>query len=161
MRKESRKEKQLDKKAKKARVKARHASRKVIEASELAVENVGQRVRHSSKQGIKLFHGDYDFGILVSVLGLTLFGIAMVFSASYYSALNDPDVANPYYYLIRQGFWACAGIVALIFGSALNYRVFGNRRCFNGSFGAFIHAARSNGKWCDEMVESRYFYHAG
>lgn len=126
MRKESRKERKLDKKASKAEKAS--GAKKMAQASELAVENVGQRVRHTASRGGKLFNGNYDFGILVAVLGLTIFGVAMVFSASYYSALNDPDVASPYYYLIRQGFWACAGIVALIFGSTLNYHVLGNMK---------------------------------
>ncbi len=59
-------------------------------------------------------------------MALTIFGVAMVFSASYYYALNDPD-AGPYYYLIRQGAWALVGFVVLIAFSKMDYHLWGNK----------------------------------
>ena len=46
----------------------------------------------------------YDFVVVVLVVLLSLFGIAMVFSAGYYQTINSAD-PNPTYYLFRQALW--------------------------------------------------------
>ncbi|MCQ2547535.1 MAG: putative lipid II flippase FtsW [Clostridia bacterium] len=62
-----------------------------------------------------------DFALIVTVILLSLFGIAMVFSASYYKALNDFDNAS--YFAIRQCFWVAAGYVLMYIFSKANYHV--------------------------------------
>ncbi len=63
-----------------------------------------------------------DFVILLLTLALTVFGVIMVFSASYYSALSK--FGNAYHYLIRDTIWAIAGIVVMLGTSLLPYKVY-------------------------------------
>lgn len=58
------------------------------------------------------YHGSGDFILFVFVIGLVLFGVIMVFSASYYTAMSKEG--TPYYYLIRDGMWAAIGTVAML-----------------------------------------------
>lgn len=44
-----------------------------------------------------------DFILLVATLVLVVFGIIMVFSASYYQSINEDG--TPYAYLIRELIW--------------------------------------------------------
>lgn len=62
----------------------------------------------------------YDLSILIIVLLLTFFGVAMVFSAGYYSTINisDPD---PFLYLKRQLFFAFSGFVILLLVANFDY----------------------------------------
>ena len=60
-----------------------------------------------------------DFVIVLLTLALTVFGVIMVFSASYYSALSK--TGNAYAYLIRDGIWAVAGLIAMFVLSRINY----------------------------------------
>ena len=66
------------------------------------------------------FFGGYDMTVLVMVLILSIFGVAMVFSAGYYSTVNSSD-PNPLYFLIRQSFWVVTGLVIMIFVSNFDY----------------------------------------
>lgn len=75
---------------------------------------------------IRIKNQEMDFVILILVLILTVFGIAMVFSASYYWALDNPS-EGPYYYLIKQAMWALGGFACLIIFSKLPYKIFGTR----------------------------------
>lgn len=63
-----------------------------------------------------------DFKLTAVTLGLVVFGIIMVFSASYYQSINE--FGHPYYYLIRGVIWACAGFCAMTFTALLNYKVY-------------------------------------
>ena len=57
----------------------------------------------------------YDFGLLFVVLTLVLFGVVMIFSASYYSTMTSEAFHNDmFYYLKRQGMWAILGIMGMI-----------------------------------------------
>ncbi len=59
--------------------------------------------------------------ILVAlVVGLTLFGTVMVYSAS--AVLAQKNYGNQYYFLIRQGAWAAIGLVAMAVALRINYR---------------------------------------
>ena len=53
-----------------------------------------------------------DWWIVLIVLGLTFFGLVMVFSASAIEAVED--TGSPYYYLIRQSVAAVIGFVGLV-----------------------------------------------
>ncbi|MDD6154752.1 MAG: putative lipid II flippase FtsW [Eubacteriales bacterium] len=63
--------------------------------------------------------GDADFTILALVTMLVMFGIAMVFSASYYSSLNS--TGSPYGYLKKQLFFALTGTILMVYCSYIDY----------------------------------------
>lgn len=59
--------------------------------------------------------------ILVAlVVGLTLFGTVMVYSAS--AVLAQKNYGNQYYFLIRQGAWAVIGLIAMSVALRIDYR---------------------------------------
>lgn len=60
-----------------------------------------------------------DFPLFIITLSLVLFGVVMVFSASYYYAMNQ--MGSPYYYLIRDSIWAIVGYVAMHVVSTIDY----------------------------------------
>ena len=78
------------------------------------------------QNSIQLFSGGNqkagDFWLLAVVLGLVVFGIIMVFSASYYQTINSG--LSPYHYLIRDLFWAIVGFGCMTFFFLLDYHVF-------------------------------------
>jgi len=65
-----------------------------------------------------------DFLLTITVIGLVLFGIVMVFSASYYSTISNPKMEDPYYYLIQASKWAALGIGAMILLSHIPYKIY-------------------------------------
>lgn len=72
--------------------------------------------------------GFYDFSLLFVTLLLVCFGLIMIYSTSYYSAVTQKGDAS--YYLKRQGLMVIAGIVGMLVISRYDYRVllkkFGN-----------------------------------
>lgn len=60
-----------------------------------------------------------DFILVLLVLGLSIFGIVMVFSASYYNALSK--FGNPYKYLIEDTIWVLAGWASFVFFAFVDY----------------------------------------
>ncbi len=66
--------------------------------------------------------GPGDFMLFATVIGLVVFGIIMVFSSSYYDALDKQG--NAFHYLIRDIEWAGLGLLAMLFTSYLPYRVY-------------------------------------
>lgn len=65
----------------------------------------------------------YDFGVVVLVLLLSLFGIAMVFSAGYYQTINSID-PNPTYFLFRQALWVGTGLIWMLIIANLDYHIY-------------------------------------
>lgn len=63
-----------------------------------------------------------DYILIFAVIGLVLFGVVMVFSASYYTALNSEGDA--FYYLKRDILWAGVGGVLMLVTSRLPYKIF-------------------------------------
>ena len=63
-----------------------------------------------------------DFVLTIIVLSLVVFGVIMVFSSSYYNAINDSG--DPYYFLKRDIVWAGLGLGLMIFCALLDYRVY-------------------------------------
>lgn len=65
----------------------------------------------------------YDFGLLFVVLTLVLFGVVMIFSASYYTTMSseiyDYDM---FYYLKRQGLWAVLGTIGMVIAMNIPYQ---------------------------------------
>ena len=60
-----------------------------------------------------------DLSIVLLVLVLCIFGIIMVFSASYYVSINESG--SPYAYLRRQLLWFAMGLVAMVVLSRIDY----------------------------------------
>ena len=67
--------------------------------------------------------GGYDFGVIILVLILSFFGVAMVFSAGYYTTLTLPT-PDPLYYLRRQLMWVLTGFIWMILFANINYRIY-------------------------------------
>lgn len=63
-----------------------------------------------------------DFILIFTVAILVIFGIVMVFSASYYTALNSEGDA--YYYLKRVIIWAAVGSALMIAASRVPYKLY-------------------------------------
>lgn len=74
----------------------------------------------SAKKKTKMKSGDFVLAIIV--LGLVVFGVIMVFSSSYYNAINDSG--DPYYYLKRDMVWAGAGLAAMLFCALFSYKIY-------------------------------------
>lgn len=61
-----------------------------------------------------------DFLLMLFTLILVIFGIVMVFSASYYYSISVDG--SPYGYLKRHGMWAILGFIAMMVGASMDYR---------------------------------------
>ena len=61
-----------------------------------------------------------DFLLMIFTAALVIFGVIMVFSASYYYSISQDGTA--YSYLFRQLAWVAVGTVALLFGATFDYR---------------------------------------
>lgn len=61
-----------------------------------------------------------DFILLLLTLILIIFGVIMVFSASYYYALSKFN--NAFHFLIRDGIYAGGGIILMLFLSRVDYK---------------------------------------
>ncbi len=66
--------------------------------------------------------GKLDFAILTVTILLTLFGLVMVFSASYYEAQQNKGGST--FYLTKQLLGAGVGVVVMLLASVLAYRVY-------------------------------------
>ncbi len=60
-----------------------------------------------------------DFVLILLTLGLVIFGVIMVFSASYYWSIDK--TGSPYHFLIRDVFWAVSGFCLMIFATIFDY----------------------------------------
>ena len=65
----------------------------------------------------------YDFGVVALVVLLSLFGVAMVFSAGYYQTINTAN-PNPTYYLTRQLFFVATGLFIMLIFANIDYHVY-------------------------------------
>ena len=63
--------------------------------------------------------GNTDFILLTTATALVIFGVVMVFSSSYYIALNREG--DPFYYLGRQIFFAATGFIGMYIMSKFDY----------------------------------------
>jgi cell division protein FtsW len=64
----------------------------------------------------------YDFMLLFIVVALVVFGVIMVFSSSYYDALDKQGDA--FYFLKKDIGWALLGFVLMILASFLPYQIY-------------------------------------
>ena len=117
----NRKERKELKRKAKSNIKQRKAEEKAREKAMTKAEK--KAASASSRQEILATLGGYDFGVVALVVILSLFGVAMVFSAGYYETINfsDPD---PLYYLRRQLFFVVSGLVIMFIFANLNYRIY-------------------------------------
>ena len=65
----------------------------------------------------------YDFGVVLLVIGLSLFGIAMVFSAGYYQTINSAN-PDPTYFLVRQAIWVGSGLIIMLIVANIDYHIY-------------------------------------
>ena len=64
----------------------------------------------------------YDYSLLFTIIFLTVFGLIMIYSSSYYNAQVNGQ--SPSYYMVRQAQIAFAGFVMMLVISKMNYRFF-------------------------------------
>jgi len=67
---------------------------------------------------VNIYVGDIDYTLLFSVVFLTLFGIVMVFSSSYYAAAQS---GSQFDFLVVQGGAGILGFTAMLAVSSINY----------------------------------------
>ena len=73
------------------------------------MERADNKLKGKKRTKLKLKSG--DFWLMLFTLMLVLFGLIMVFSASYYSSISQDG--NPYSYLVRHGAWVVFGLVEI------------------------------------------------
>ena len=76
---------------------------------------------------------EVDFILLTVTIALAMYGLIMVFSASYYFSISESG--NPFYYLIRDGIWVVLGFVLMCLGILIDYRVWNNKVLILGLLG--------------------------
>jgi cell division protein FtsW len=79
-----------------------------------------RRVKERKGNRIKAIRTQCDFTILFTVCLLVLFGVVMIFSSSYYFALNHFN--DMYYFLKRQILWSLVGFGTMIFMMNFDYK---------------------------------------
>lgn len=87
-----------------------------------------ETIRHKNRliEQIK----ETDFWMLTVTIALVMYGLIMVFSASYYFSINENG--NPFYYLIRDGIWVILGTGLMCFGIMVDYRKWNNKTLILG-----------------------------
>ena len=96
-------------------------ARKILKAKTSTTENKEISTKPvKRKRNKKLKSG--DFPLVILTMGILIFGIIMVFSASYYTSIND--AGNPYAYLIRDCAWACVGVVVMVIAATVDYHIY-------------------------------------
>ena len=115
--------KETEKKNRKTR--ASHAARK-RRTKKVKAEKPAKAGRRTDRNGLlsnkEKWLGGFDYVVLGMVILLSVFGIAMVFSASYYSTVTSSD--DPLYYLKRQTIWVVTGLVILFVVANIDYHFY-------------------------------------
>jgi cell division protein FtsW len=92
-----------------------------VKEMESAVSRKSQgRIKGAKEKRIKAIRTQCDFTILFTVGLLVLFGLVMIFSSSYYYALNHFN--DMYYFLKKQALWSVIGFSAMIFMMNYDYK---------------------------------------
>ena len=76
---------------------------------------------------------EVDFILLTVTIALAVYGLIMVFSASYYFSISENG--TPFYYLIRDGIWVVLGLVLMCVGLLIDYRFWNNKVLILGRLG--------------------------
>ncbi len=103
------------------------ASRKLTRAERKELKAQRKAIKKANRKGllqrISNAVGGSDIYVLGMVLALSIFGIAMVFSAGYYQTINVSH-PNPFYYLYRQGFFVLTGLVLMALLANFDYHYY-------------------------------------
>ncbi|NLT47306.1 MAG: putative lipid II flippase FtsW [Clostridiales bacterium] len=81
---------------------------------------MARKVKKKKAKRTRMKSGDFLLTILV--LALVVFGIIMVFSASYYSSISE--TGDPYTYLKDHIVWALLGAVVMLVTALLDYHIY-------------------------------------
>ncbi|PYS69557.1 MAG: putative lipid II flippase FtsW [Acidobacteria bacterium] len=71
-----------------------------------------------------------DKWLFAATIGLALFGVVMVYSAS--ALMAEKDNGSQYYYVLKQGVWVAIGFVVLLLTMQFNYQQLKSRRVVYG-----------------------------
>lgn len=71
-----------------------------------------------------------DKWLFASLVGLILFGLVMVYSASAMIAVKEGS--NPYFYVLKQSVWVGIGFLAMLFAMHFDYHRYNNRMIVYG-----------------------------
>lgn len=71
-----------------------------------------------------------DKWLFAATVGLAMFGVVMVYSASAVLALNEGH--NQFFYVIKQGIWTLIGFVVMFGAMQFDYKRLKNRRVVYG-----------------------------
>jgi len=71
-----------------------------------------------------------DKWLFAATIGLALFGVVMVYSAS--AMLAQKENGNQYYYVIKQGVWVVIGFIVMLVTMQFNYQLLKSRRVVYG-----------------------------
>src|SRR5215216_234359 len=67
-----------------------------------------------------------DKWLFAATVGLALFGVVMVYSAS--AVLAQKENGNQFHYVLKQGVWVAIGFVVMLLAMQFNYQQLKNRR---------------------------------
>ncbi|HEU4870798.1 MAG TPA: FtsW/RodA/SpoVE family cell cycle protein, partial [Pyrinomonadaceae bacterium] len=67
-----------------------------------------------------------DKWLFAATIGLALFGVVMVYSAS--AVIAQKENGNQFYYVIKQGVWVAIGFIVMLLAMQFNYQQLKNRR---------------------------------
>lgn len=79
---------------------------------------------------------NFDYPLLVTTLLLTCFGVIMVFSSSYYMAIESGH--DKTYFLFRELRWMLVGTLAMIVASMVSYKVYKHMAFLAAFLGVFL-----------------------
>ena len=105
------------------RKKTRETRRELKEKRKAIKAEARKQKRRDRWDKIRNVTGGTDLVVVFMVLMLSVFGIAMVFSAGYYQTINSSN-PNPFYYLIRQGIFVVTGLGWMAIFASIDYHVY-------------------------------------
>ncbi|MDR3645056.1 MAG: putative peptidoglycan glycosyltransferase FtsW [Clostridia bacterium] len=78
-----------------------------------------EKAKHQPRKIRQLFRGGFDLPFFVLVMVLLLFGLVMMFSASYaYAFYHNHDI---FYYIKKQALFAVLGVIAMLIMANIDY----------------------------------------
>ena len=103
---------------------SRRRRRPLSREEALARQERRQHQKEMEAESRELARGPIDLPFFVLVMLLLGIGLVMLLSASFPSAYDETDGANPLYYFSRQAVFAVMGLAAMIFIGKINYQRF-------------------------------------
>lgn len=93
--------------------------KKTVQGQKKMTQNPKKAMRGKKK---RIKPDSFDFTVLFVALTLMLFGVVMIFSASYYTTMTaEKTDYDMFYYLKRQSIWVVTGTVAMVFCMNIPY----------------------------------------